>query len=109
MNALLALVYLERMAKNGVFGYDNELAIETAIEAVKKQIPKKPSVSTHKYIHNNTDKEGTYHLTHCPSCFHNLDIGYFESLIDKGTAFCHRCGQAIDWEEGGAKMDGDSE
>ncbi len=74
-------------------------AWEKALEAIEKQIPKKPITSTHKYIMGNTREEGEYKLTHCPHCWENKEIGYFDSLVDKGTKYCRRCGQAIDWSE----------
>lgn len=91
MNPLLALVYLKRMAKNGVFGYDNELAIETAIEAVKKQIPKKPEIIA-------CDEKKRYHC----SCGKTLFIKYTGGGCHGNKAkYCDKCGQAIDWKEGG--------
>ena len=79
-------------------------ALKLAKEALEKQIPTRPTVSYHKYLDADTNKEGSYHLTHCPCCFFDHHLGYFESLIDKGTAFCRRCGQAIDWKEGEADV-----
>lgn len=91
MSPLLALVYLERMAKNGVFGYDNELAIETAIEAVKKQIPKK--VEEQQWMDT---------VCKCGHVFskHHGD-GYHSIPYENQTKYCPECGQALDWEEGG--------
>ena len=92
MNPLLALVYLERMAKNGVFGYDNELAIEAAIKAIKKQIPKK--VKKQEWIDT---------VCSCGRVFskHHGD-GYHSIPYENQTKYCPECGQAIDWEEGEA-------
>ena len=74
-------------------------ALSKALEAVDKQIPKKPIISTHKYIEGNTNEEGTFHLKHCPCCWENREISYFESLVDINKKYCHRCGQALDWSE----------
>lgn len=91
MNELLALVYIERMAKNGVFGYDNELAIEAAIKAIKKQIPKK--VEKQEWMDT---------VCGCGRVFskHHGD-GYHSIPYENQTKYCPECGQALDWEEGG--------
>ena len=36
-------------------------------------------------------------FTHCPVCF--WQYGCWDSLIDRSTKFCSRCGQKIKWEE----------
>lgn len=54
--------------------------LNTAKEALEKQIPKKP-----KLFKGN---EGNYDI--CPCC-DGLLVYYLEH--------CHMCGQAIDWEE----------
>lgn len=78
--------------------YKSDVA-RTAISALEKQIPKEPTITIHKYIDGETKEERTYHLKHCPCCFNNKEISYFNSLVDKGTAYCHRCGQALDWSD----------
>lgn len=58
-------------------------AFEIAIEALEKQVPKKPTKS---------DREIRYcEVFKCPSC------GFeFSGRVSK---FCYRCGQKIDWSE----------
>lgn len=63
-----------------------ESAIETALQALKKQMPM-------KFVSNSDDEQG-YQL--CPQC-HNIicsndDDNYFS--VDK---YCSECGQALDW------------
>ena len=53
----------------------SSFAINTAVAALEKQIPKKPYAETAFY--------GT-----CPSCSRTID-----------TDYCEYCGQAIDWSE----------
>ena len=62
---------------------DYTIAFETAIEALEKQIPKKP-------IYTN---EGT--VTRCPIC----KATHFHCLPSIEVDYCSRCGQAIDWSE----------
>ena len=74
--------------------------LEKAKEALEKRTPKKPTVTTHKYRQENTEELGEYKLTHCPYCFwEDKELGYFDSLVDKGTKYCRRCGQALDWTD----------
>lgn len=58
---------------------------------------KTPFFMTHRYIDAETKKEGTWVSTHCPVCFWNEKVGLWDSMIDRGTPFCSRCGQKIEW------------
>ena len=57
-------------------------AIYTAIEALQKQIPKKPVVS-----------DDGLHII-CPNC--SVPLIYF--LHTSNTDCCDKCGQRLDWE-----------
>lgn len=57
---------------------DSKLAFKVAIEALEKQIPKKPDLDG-----------GVY----CPCCLHEFKSHYDE------TRYCPNCGQAIDWSD----------
>lgn len=59
-----------------------EEAILMAIEALEKQIPKKP---THIYMRCGMTVEGC-----CKRC---------DASVEPHMAFCNRCGQALDWSE----------
>ena len=60
---------------------DYSVAFETAIEALEKQIPKKPIKS---------DREIRYcEVFKCPNCSFE-----FSGRVSK---YCYRCGQALDW------------
>ena len=63
-----------------------ENAIDIAIECVEKQIPKKP-------IGRHTDYK-------CSVCGRRVRSGKGSSSIQRDN-FCQRCGQKLDWEEGG--------
>ena len=55
-------------------------AVKLAIEALEKQIPKKPL------------PDNEYHLKGiCPTCGVHF--------LDKGTKYCGNCGQRLKWED----------
>ena len=60
-------------------------AFEMAIEALKKQIPKKPSLYT-------TEFPSCCRVTKCSTCGKEFGFNY-------GFNYCEDCGQAIDWSE----------
>lgn len=60
---------------------DISIALETAIEALKKQIPRKPILDT---IFPSGVKWWT-----CPVCM--------QKYIEMNERFCHNCGQALEW------------
>lgn len=67
-----------------------DIAYAMAIEAMEKQIPKKPtSIDYKKYI--DTVKNALYlkGAYWCPNCEHVVKCG----------TYCRDCGQAIDWSE----------
>lgn len=65
-------------------------AIDVAIQALKKQIPKKPTpIDYEKYIDvidNARFLRGAYW---CPNCRH----------VVKSGSFCKYCGQKLDWSD----------
>ena len=65
--------------QKGLYDAEFESALELAILALEKQIPKKP------YKDN---ENGVYEKEHCPSCHRSLF---------PNDHHCE-CGQAIDWE-----------
>lgn len=68
----------------GNFG-EQKKAFEMAIEALEKQIPKKPN-------RHEEDIIGEYYS--CPNCMNN-------ELDDIFDNYCPRCGQALSWSEEG--------
>lgn len=70
-------------------------AVQLAIEALEKQIPKKPHITTMEYAYS----AGKRTIRNCPYCYEVRGLGLWKSLIDKPTPYCRRCGQAIDWSE----------
>lgn len=66
----------------------------TLMEALEKQVPKKPTphrVDVEKIkIGNGYWGKGTT-IYHCPNC---------KDFISRIYAYCHKCGQALDWSAG---------
>lgn len=65
-------------------------AVEIAVEAMMKQIPKKPKKIDHWRL--------------CPTCYekNGFSYDYLVGMKQRGhenISYCLGCGQAIDWEE----------
>ena len=77
--------------------YDADIINQPEIEY---RTAKYPFRMRHHYIDSTTKEEKTWDSTHCPVCFWNYKVyGVWDSMIDKGTKFCRRCGQKIKWEK----------
>lgn len=72
-------------------------ALEAAIQALEKRIPKKPN----KTIDSSWGIKKEVHT--CPVCDCDLTEVYFiapqESEIKEKITYCEACGQAIDWSD----------
>ena len=65
-------------------------AVEIAVEALKKQVPKKPKVPIDTWV--------------CPVCGRDVEYQVMlgENIIFGGQHdYCPKCGQAIDWSDEG--------
>jgi hypothetical protein len=62
---------------------------EVAIEALEKQIPKKPDLEADGYA----DGQLVYDTWICPCCGEYYEVDYDD------YDYCPNCGQAIDWSE----------
>lgn len=75
----------------------NEQAIEInglAIEALEKQIPKKPIQANYIVKVNGVDTLlDENEFTKCPSCT------YKDTEVKHGQKYCRICGQALDWSD----------
>lgn len=60
-----------------------------AIDAIKKQIPKKPIYEADGYA----DGELVYDYAECPNCGHLFEYG----INDWECNYCCECGQKLDW------------
>lgn len=97
-----AIEWLEAIEEKYIHGGDNyfdekrKIAINNAITALKKQIPKKPVIKTHKYIGSDDDFTNKYHCPVCNALMINEDTnGFFAGRKQK---YCN-CGQALDWSD----------
>ncbi len=73
--------------KNDCERYEEKIAIcKTAIEALEKQLPKKPIEANDAY----TPKVGEFRVAKCPNCGKEVS-DRFDVCLD--------CGQNLDWSE----------
>lgn len=61
------------------------------IEALEKQMPKKPALEADGYYNG----ELVFDTWYCPNCNKSYDLEYDCDRL----SFCSNCGQAIDWTE----------
>ena len=87
-----AIEYLRRHFDDRFFDgrFDARSAQKKAIEALEKQIPKKPDLEGDGY-----DENGNliYDTGYCPNCRHIFEVYY------DATRHCPVCGQALDWSD----------
>lgn len=78
-------------------------ALDAAIEALEKQLPKKPITKTEKEV-PRTHNLGRLLRFHCPSCGRFI-VGMYETDVERGGGIsnrlkgCSACLQAIDFSE----------
>ena len=63
-------------------------SLDISIEALEKQIPKKPFLESKKGI-------ATIAMWHCPVCKNEIISNWNRDIAN---SYCHHCGQAILWE-----------
>lgn len=82
-------------------------AISIALEAIAKQIPKKPVMGyafaekIREVIKRTDPKRAESKTECCPVCGRTLGVSQFvktQTGLRVGDPHCKRCGQAIDWE-----------
>lgn len=86
-----------KYAKENILAYTSEMAEfkVLAIEAIEKQMPKKPN-----YVPD--DDTCVYYHWECPECgnYYSYSIRKtFSVLYNNSVSYCSRCGQALDWSE----------
>ncbi len=81
----------------------------TIIEALKKQLPKKPIIKSEKEV-PRTHNSGRLLRFHCPNCGRFI-VGMYEKDVERGGGIsnrlkgCSTCLQAIDFSEYYTKRD----
>ena len=70
--------------QKGLYDAEFESALALAIEALEKQIPKKPL-----HMHKNY---------YCPICKEDGWMSWDDAIPNDMDKYCGTCGQAIDWE-----------
>lgn len=83
-----------KYAKENILAYTSEMAEfkVLAIEALKKQIPKKPARRTIYAEH----WQGYYTIRVCPVCGVDTPV---PRELESWEFWCPDCGQALDWSE----------
>lgn len=83
---------------NGLGGLINEVwayARYCADRLAKAQEPREPHYTKLEYIVNNMPV--VINHPECPRCYDN-GLMLWDAEIEKGAAYCKRCGQAVKWE-----------
>ena len=63
---------------------------------LKAQEPRKPHYTTLEYVVNGEVMSVKY--PECPRCWNN-GLMLWDAEIEKGAAYCKRCGQAVKWDD----------
>ena len=77
--------------RGGIIPQKRAEAIDVAIKALEKQMPKKPEYEADGYA----DGELVYDYAKCPICGHDFEYG----INNWGCEYCSDCGQKLDWSE----------
>lgn len=64
------------------------------LSLLKEQEAREPHYTTLKYIVSGT--EVIVHHPECPRCIEN-GLALWDAEIERGQAYCKRCGQAVKW------------
>ena len=83
--------------RGGIIPQKRAEAIDVAINALEKQIPKKPEYEAEGYA----DGELVYDYAKCPICGHDFEYG----INDLGCKYCSDCGQKLNWESDADETD----
>ena len=83
---------INNLELNRPFAYSElQESIDIAIDALKKQIPKKPDYEGDGYA----DGQLVYDYAKCPICGHDFEYG----INDWECEYCSDCGQKLDWSD----------
>lgn len=90
--AIRYLKILKHFTDNDSVGELHKQTYDVAIDALEKQIPKKPDYEADGYDNNG---ELIYDTWICPNCEKRYEVDC------DSYDYCPNCGQAIDWNEEG--------
>lgn len=88
--AIRYLKILKHFTDNDSVGELHKQTYDVAIDALEKQIPKKPDYEADGYDNNG---ELIYDTWICPNCEKRYEVDC------DSYDYCPNCGQAIDWNE----------
>lgn len=74
---------------------DMDALHKDAIALLKVQEPREPHYTKLEYIVNGMPVSINH--PECPRCYDN-GLVLWDAEIEKGAAYCKRCGQAVKWE-----------
>lgn len=81
-------------AGDGTPDGDLMLALDIAVAAIERQLPKKPIRGNYSVpINGIPTMLDENEFLKCPSCRH------IDTILKYGQKYCHHCGQSIDWSE----------
>lgn len=68
---------------------------EEIVKLLREQEAREPHYTTLRYLINGTVMSVRH--SECPRCVEN-GLALWDAEIEKGQAYCKRCGQAIKWD-----------
>lgn len=80
--------FVQNLAENAYINMCSAEEMKIAIQALEKQIPKKPIVDIWRSYCVD------YQEFFCPYCRNRMTL-----IIGKNKKYCDNCGQALDWSE----------
>lgn len=69
--------------------------VEEIVKLLREQEAREPHYTTLRYLVNGTAMSVRH--PECPRCIEN-GLMLWDAEIEKGQAYCKRCGQAVKWE-----------
>lgn len=85
-----AIVFVDSRGYGGVAHIMHD-----ALELLKEQEAREPHYTTLRYLVNGMEVDVRH--PECPRCIEN-GLVLWDAEIEKGQAYCKRCGQAVKWE-----------
>lgn len=94
-----AVIYLDvpewQIGQQVTIYFPDTMMKKSVCELLKKQEAVEPHYTTLRYIVNGMDVAVQH--PECPRCIEN-GLLLWDAEIEKGQAYCKRCGQAVQWD-----------